>query len=351
MVQVWQIAAGTSDRNYSDIFTKYDLMLLGPGYYGDYNDNKLNYIKDKEYTVRAFVEKVQPGDVILLRVSDKIVDIGIAHDEGYSWRDIFEDVYGWPLQHVRRVIWQDKEKELANIQEKMGNIFSNKRYNSFSGVDSNKLRNSIKTYFEEHKVRDLKHLPARLPDKLTLDELGQELFSRGLSNENVEKLIHSIQRLRRLNKWYQGFGKKSGRPAEHEVVAHLILPILISLGWSEQLLAIEWNKIDLAAFSGTPTTKDNCILICEAKGMGHGLQGDVFLQAKKYIDKFVLTNCMKIILAEGTRIYIYDRKDNTWAENPSGYINFNNIRTNHIAPENTNAIDTIMSLTPSGVLR
>ena len=29
-----------------------------------------------------------------------------------------------------------------------------------------------------------------------------------------------------------------------------MLPLLLALGWSEQLLAVEWKKIDLAAFWG-----------------------------------------------------------------------------------------------------
>ena len=55
-------------------------------------------------------------------------------------------------------------------------------------------------------------------------------------------------------------------------MAHIILPLLLALGWSEQLLAVEWQKIDLAAFGSTPTTAKTCVLVCEAEGLGHGLQ-------------------------------------------------------------------------------
>ena len=48
-----------------------------------------------------------------------------------------------------------------------------------------------------------------------------------------------------------------------------------ALGWSEQLLAVEWNKIDLAVFQATPRTPDKCALLCEAKSLGHGLQNVV----------------------------------------------------------------------------
>jgi hypothetical protein len=134
------------------------------------------------------------------------------------------------------------------------------------------------------------------------------------------------------------------------VVAHLILPILIALGWSEQLLAVEWRKIDLAVFNETPTTPERCVLVCEAKGLGHGLHG-VFDQAKRYVDKLKLQNCRKILLAEGTRFYLYQREKGFWTDTPIGYINLEKIRKSHIAPPDTNAIETIMALTPAGVMR
>jgi hypothetical protein len=194
-------------------------------------------------------------------------------------------------------------------------------------------------------------MPIKVPEPLTLEELGEELFSRGLPNEAVNKVILAIQRQRRLAKWYEEHGEKSKRPKEHEVVAHMILPFLLALGWSEQLLAVEWKRIDLAAFSGTPTTPENCCLVCEAKPFEHGLQ-DTFAQATSYAKKLKLDKCTKILLTDGIRLYLY-RKLNAgeWDKTPFGYLNIKLIRTNHIAPADTNAVDTIMALTPAGINR
>ena len=131
---------------------------------------------------------------------------------------------------------------------------------------------------------------------------------------------------------------------------NMILPLMLALGWSEQLLAVEWHKIDLAAFRGTPTTAEKCVLVCEAKGYGHGLQ-NIFQQAQQYAELFKLDHCKKILLTDGGRMYLYERKDKDWNNQPTGYLNVNLIRTNHIAPQNTNAIDTIVALTPSGITR
>ena len=195
-------------------------------------------------------------------------------------------------------------------------------------------------------------MPDPLPKPLGMDELGEELFAKGIPNEAVDKVLVAIQRRRRMGKWYLQSGTEVKRPTEHEIVAHMILPLLLALGWSEQLLAVEWQRIDLAGFWGTPTTEEKCVLVCEAKGLGHGLQ-NVLEQAVKYVEDNELTECRKIMLTDGLRIYLYERGRRGWkrTRTPSGYLNVDKIRTNHIAPDNTSAIDTLVALTPAGVMR
>lgn len=205
----------------------------------------------------------------------------------------------------------------------------------------------IRHLFDRCQSRSLRPLPQSPPPALSLDELSETLFRRGLGFTAVDQLRKSLEMQRRLIEWYQSSGMKE-RPTEHEVVAHIILPLLIALGWSEQLLAVEWRKIDLAIFSGTPTDQQRCRLVCEAKGMGHGLQ-DVLQQAVRYTDTLQLTACDKILLADGGRFYLYRRRAKGWEQQPSGYLNVLKIRENHLLPSGTNAIDTIIALTPLGI--
>jgi hypothetical protein len=224
------------------------------------------------------------------------------------------------------------------------------RGSTFSKVNK-RVQARIEHLFSQFRRRALKAFASALPEPLTFEELGTELFSKGLPNEAVDKAIKAIERQRRLAKWYEKQGKKSERPTEHEVVAHMILPLLLALGWSEQLLAVEWHKIDLAGFWATPTTKDNCCVVCEAKGLGHGLQ-NIFDQATDYVTKLKLRNCKKILLTDGQRLYLHQRVENgRWDDVPVGYLNINKIRTNHIAPVDTSGVDTIMALTPAGISR
>lgn len=361
MTQVWQIAAGEPGRNYTDLFIKHDVMFLGPGRYGPYCEEVYRplieqgiWTKQKIGTIKRFATKVEPGHVVLLRNGHRVFSIGVVAEEGYEYNETFDDVLGWDLQHVQRVIWQDHlTGELEQIQNKSP-LYGSIRgpMPMFTAVNKRQILNQVDHLFDRCRTRPLKPMPGKLPEPLTLEELGEELFSKGLSNEAVDKVILAIQRQRRLAKWYDEYGKESVRPREHEVVAHMILPLLLALGWSEQLLAVEWHKIDLAVFSRTPTIAENCCLVCEAKGLEHALEEKVFDQAVKYADGLKLSNCKKILLTDGIRLYLYQRKENgKWKQSPDGYLNISLIRTNHIAPAGTNAVDTIMALTPAGINR
>ena len=364
---VWQIASGDVGRNYAWLFRKHDVMFLGPGRYGPYDaDTYSSVVKRGEFsglkigTVRSFCEEVRPGDFVLLREGHRVTSIGLVPDDnggadGYRYDDTFDDVYGWDLGHTRRVSWQPKaiSRRLANIQDEGGDLFGKyKQQPTFTRVKDGDTLDRISALLAMCEERPLRDPPEPIPAALTLEEIGQRLFFKGLSNQAVDNVLHAIERQRRLLTWYKAQGKESARPDEHEVVAHMILPLLLGLGWSEQLLAIEWHKVDLAAFWGTPTTSDRCVLVCEAKHMYHGLQG-VWSQALGYVNKLKLRMCRKILLTQGARFYLYHREGRAWSDEPEpdGYINLEAIRENHIAPANTDAIDTLMALTPAGVGR
>jgi len=359
MTRIWQIAGGDRGHDCTRLFIRHDLMLAGPGQYGSWDDNKKRYkteagkgvlLPRDPSTIRSFAQDPESGDIVLLRQGAKALAIGVIPPDtgdktGYFHCNDYDDIYGWNLGHARRVIWQDHLKsDLDNLQTKES-LFP-PMGKTFCAVI--KARARVEPLMERVKQRSLRPLPSTVSDTLDIDEVGAELFSKGLSNDAVDEVIAAIKRQRRLMKWYHQQGKESHRPSEHEVVAHMVLPLLLALGWSEQLLAVEWSKIDLAAFSGTPTTTENCVLVCEAKQMKHGMS-DVFEQALKYVRKNQLTKCRNILLTQGGRLYLYVKSGRKWPEKPTGYVNIHKIRTSHLLPENTNAIDTLIALTPAGI--
>ncbi len=364
MRNIWQIGSGEADRNYSKLFEDFDVMCIGPGDFGDIESNIAKYdesvkagllTKNKRDQLIRFKSNLKSGDIMLLREGYRVVQIGVIpsdeNDSKYFWDSTFDDVYGWDLQHTRRVIWQAELKnELDRIQETNGLFHSRKQIPAFTAVQDPTVLDPIRRLFDKIKFRKLKSPPGNMPEELNLEEIGIGLFEAGLPNDAVDKVISLIERHRRLVNWYNKYTDKF-RPTEHEVVAYLIVPLLLALGWSEQLIAIEWLKIDLAAFESTPTSEDNCILLCEAKGKGHGLQ-NTLEQAKAYVKDKNLVKAKKIILTDGIRIYMYERNSREdWSNEPAGYINIMKIRTNHLIPQNTNAIETLISLTPAGISR
>lgn len=357
--QVWQMAAGEAGRFYSDLFQKHDVMFLGPGGIGRYSRAAYSQAvidglagSGIASDIASFHDNVRLDDIVLMRNGLQVKAVGVVAGP-YDWKDTFDDVYGWDLQHVRRVIWQDHLTEDLERLQTSGPLFGNrKQIHTFTRVNDETILYPLQPLLASLRKRDLRSLPAPLPKPLSLEQVGQELFARGVANDSVDRLLAAIERQRRLLHWYQRFGAESGRPTEHEVVAHTVLPLLLALGWSEQLLAVEWRRVDLAAFWKTPSAQGNCVLVCEAKTRNHGLQ-NVREQAFKYVKNLELDDCQKVLLTDGGRFYLYQRQPTSgaWSDEAVGYLNVERIRTNHIAPPNTNAIDTIVALTPAGVGR
>jgi hypothetical protein len=87
----------------------------------------------------------------------------------------------------------------------------------------------------------------------------------------------------------------------------------------------------------------------DGRGRRHGLQ-NVFHQAARYAKSQQLDVCHKILLADGGRFYLYRRPpQGDWQEQPSGYLNVLKIREDHLLPRGTNAVDTLIALTPARI--
>jgi hypothetical protein len=354
--QVWQIACGEKGRRYQRLFLDHDVMFLGPGRFGGYSaslydanpeakaegEGKITYI-------RQFATEVEPGDIVLLRSGYNVLSIGLV-DSNYFHSTAFDDVYGWDLEHCRRVIWQRQhDDELQRIQANVDLFEDRKQIPTFTRVNHPKNLDPIRHLLPQVAKRPLQALPECPPPPLTPEQLSDALFREGLSYDACLHMERTIRKLRGLLEWY-GEERSPGRPTEHEVVAHMILPLLLALGWSEQLLAVEWRKIDLAVFTHAPTVPLSCGLVCEAKGMDNPLQ-DVVEQAIGYCEKHQLANCSKILVGDGGYFSLYRRRDGKWEPEPSGYISLRKLRRHYLLPKGADAVKTLMALTPAHISR
>lgn len=298
---IWQLACGDTDRNHSKICLDWDVVLNGPGYAGAFPQCEKILINDncsskKRADIERFATEIETGDIVVLRLgTKKVLGVGVVVGD-YEWNEIFSDVDGWNLQHIRRVRWLWKNLE----QPKCFDAFSLKW-----GDTTQKLTNAaIKQWLsglifsEEELNRPIKKLPVGMKD-VTQEEIAEYLYGQGISDNSIELLAEKFNELRRIAKWYY---QEKKAPSEYETIAYLIVPILRALGWTPQKMAIEWCNIDIALFNQLPRNDDNIAIIVEAKKKGNSCltainQAEGYARGKK--------NCNRLIVTDGLRYGIY----------------------------------------------
>ena len=312
----WQVAAGDGERDYSGVFLDYGVMLIGPGDHGEYFENK-DYYDDKDCykpnDVRYFAEQVKEGDIVVLkRPSGKlweVLAIGTV-ERGYVYSSAFDDVEGWDLQHCRHVKWAKSEgwEPMAGLAR-----------GTFKGINKKDTIQRIDELLKSGVIKPPKKIPEPVR-KLDDEDLIDDLISHGLRPKDAEEFTQTIQRIRRLVKWYHSSGEGV---KEHETRTFLIVPLLLALGWSEQRLKIEWKNVDIAFFERPYTNEDNekedneCVTILESKKLRAGLS-PAESQVKGYADKH--PKCEKLIVSDGCCYKLFERnEENGW--DYSAYLN------------------------------
>jgi hypothetical protein len=134
----------------------------------------------------------------------------------------------------------------------------------------------------------------------------------------------------------------------------MALPVLLGLGWSHQQVAVEWQKVDMAFFTNTPTTKNNRVMVLEAKGPARCkpmLLINVKRQAERYIKNLKLKNVRYILTPDGANLFVYEKKNKHYPDDPVGYIDISSrLQKQYLLPKDTNAVDTlVVRLQPSAV--
>lgn len=129
----------------------------------------------------------------------------------------------------------------------------------------------------------------------------------GLPSEHVDKLMATFASLQRVASWYRNETKRpEGRPSEHETTCYLIIPLLLSLGWSQQTAAVEWNRVDVALFREMPPTEASLACVVEAKLLGRSVFSH-FGQASEYVLRAGRDRCDRLVVTDGIRYALHRR--------------------------------------------
>jgi hypothetical protein len=347
-MNIWQIAAGEPHRYFDELFFQYGIMIIGPSHLGSALNGSYGGGKgvSKGNQVHAFANEVRLGDRVVIRKRDQIVGVGsIQIGAKYQFVEQFGCILGWDLCHVWNVSWAEDSSICLQIPNP---FLDRKQIPTFTKIHNADTVGFITNLPEEvFRAKEFKLSPT-VSKQLSYDELRLKLFQRGVASIQIENIVVALRQCRQLSDWYSGSEHSAGRPTEHEVVSHMVLPLLLALGWSHQQIAVEWNKVDVALFLKTPTTKENCVGIIEAKGYGQSL-GDVFDQPKKYINSLPLTNVSKVIITDGPNLFIHNRDKHSLSfdAEPSGYINLTYLTDNYIMPQGLSAIEALIQMLPS----
>ena len=110
-----------------------------------------------------------------------------------------------------------------------------------------------------------------------------------------------------MGKYYQEHGADVG---EHEIRTFLIVPLLMSLGWAEQRVKIEWWNMDVVLFD-SPYKKDSSkpLVIIKSKRLFDGLRYAPD-QATEYARS--CPSCMRFVVSDGIQYKLFLREGAQW---------------------------------------
>ena len=341
---IWQQAAGDTDRDYSDLCLKWDVVLNGPGYAGPWPDCAKRLLDEKLSSrkltdLKRFAVEMKDGDLVVLRIGTSTA-VGLGQIVGpYEWSAEFGDIDGWDLQHVRRVRWLWHNRSTPRTFPK---------YALKQGDTTQKLNQGPVTEWvaglaipDEAVSRPLVELP-RSPDRndISVVEISEFLFDHGVASSSIKALLNEIGELTRIAKWYQ----RSSKPSEHETVAYLAVPLLRALGWTPQRMAVEWNHVDLALFNQLPRRDDSLSVVVEAKKMDKSCL-TAMSQAMSYAQG--KSGCHRLIVTDGLRYGVYTRDEEVF--NLYAYLNLTRLRRDYPILGSKGAEEAVLAMAPEWV--
>ena len=338
---VWQVAAGDNKRRYDDICLEYDVMMIGSGELGPFDENTYRDKKDSsKNAIRRFYRELKLGDLVLLRLGTReVLAVGEVAGDQAAHMEEFGDIDGWRLQHTRRVRWVRATKQFA------GSKFRGR----FGGVWQPEVLEWVRAfrYPVETPSRTLLDLPMDT-GKLSDEELGAQLAENGMPVQRVARLLATMESVRPLIEWYRAQQeKRSGRPSEHETITYLVVPLLFSLGWSEKTLAIEWRSMDMALFdeAGLGALHPACAI--EVKS----LDKSVFAPKEQAVSYAEREHCERFFVTDGVRYACFRKEADEYV--PGSYLNITRLRHSYPAYHDRarghcgGAVDSLLSMARS----
>ena len=339
---IWQQAAGDTYRDYADRCLEWDVILNGPGRYGPWPKcesflTQHGVSKRKISDLRRFCEQMKDGDIVVLRRgSDTVIAVGQIVGR-YEFNEEFNDVDGWDIAHVRRVrwIWQ------SYVQPKRFTRYTLKWGDTTQVLNASEVISWLETLDVTDSGQDCTpmELPGSSSANVTIHDISEYLFGKGVASASISNLMNEIGEFVRIANWYN---REEQKPSEHETVNYLVVPLLRALGWTPQMMAIEWNRIDVALFSSLPRENGSLSAVVEAKKMNSSCRTGLF-QAKNYAMES--EPCKRLIVTDGLRYGVFVR-NGEFSTKPDAYMNLTRLRRDYPLYRCKGAQDALLAMAP-----
>lgn len=338
-MNIWQVKAGDGERDYSNVFLQFGVMLMGSGAEGDYRKHKDKYANIREY--RQFFEEAAEKDLVVLKRprGTKWAAIAVGKiTSGYSFEAVFSDVEDFSLQHCRQVEWKlpTRVKPVPGLGRGGG---------TFSHVNDERAREAVERLWEEGKRKKSEPIPHE-PEELSLQELTDSLTAKGLPRERARCIEKEIEHLQQLADWYDDMDWYD--VGEHEARTFLVVPLIKSLGWDEKQVRIEWERKDAVLFDSPYSKKSKPLILIESKRLGHGMGGAPD-QAVKYAESN--PTCDRLVVTDGIRYKLFTKLTRFGGWSFSHYLNIcSPTRAHRYDPDVAGAVSFLLRMLPKGAI-
>ena len=159
-------------------------------------------VEKKITDLRRFCEQMKDGDLVVLRRGTNLV-LAVGEIVGcYEHHEVFNDVDGWDIAHVRRVRW---------FWSDMGNPKEFQTYTLKQGDTTQLLKKNrdVNSWLRSLEIADeaRSHVPVELPNpinnaKVSVDDISEYLFGKGVASTSISNLLNEIGEFIRIANWY-----------------------------------------------------------------------------------------------------------------------------------------------------
>jgi hypothetical protein len=269
-IRVWAVGTGTWDRDYfEDTFEKYGVALVGcdgvPRRYTPELEENREFRalgRNRKSSIRTIATKMKRGDLVIARRGRSLaLGLGVVRGE-YDYQEEWAEVQGWDLYHQVRVEWLEIDgfgdrEEKKKFKDPQGRTLT--PFASTYVVHEVRDRSARDWALENGKARALE-VTASEEDLSDLPELPTDR-ARLKNNETpawFKKAEKTFKELTEAWDW---------KVSESSIVAHLLVPMLMDLGWDRTQIKLEkhWMDVLVEDSEGSPA------LLIEAKAPRFGV--------------------------------------------------------------------------------